>query len=267
MDGAMIAFIVAILIIVLPFLAASIKIVREYERAVIFRLGRLKGAAGPGIFFIIPIVDKLFKVDLRINTVDFPRQNVITKDNVSILVDAVVYYRVEDPVKAVVKVANYNYAVIQLAMTTLRDVIGTVELDELLAHREEISKRIQRIVDEVTEPWGIKIVAVTIKDIVLPEDLVRAISMQAQAERIRRARIIESEGERQAAAIIAEAAKIYADNPIAIRLRELQTLVEVAKEKNMILIADTLRSDLSSLAYQLAAVSLGKGMQEQGKQP
>ncbi|MDT7890009.1 MAG: slipin family protein [Desulfurococcales archaeon] len=264
MDGATIAFIVAILFIVLPFLAASIKIVREYERAVIFRLGRLKGAAGPGIFFIIPIVDKLFKVDLRINTVDFPKQNVITKDNVSILVDAVVYYRVEDPVRAVVKVANYNYAVIQLAMTTLRDVIGTVELDELLAHREEVSKRIQKIVDEITEPWGIKIVAVTIKDVVLPEDLVRAISMQAQAERIRRARVIESEGERQAAAIIAEAAKIYANNPIAIRLRELQTLVEVAKEKNMVLIADTLRSDLSSLSYPLAA-ALGRTQQEQGK--
>ena len=261
MDGAVIALIVAILFIVLPFLASAIKIVREYERAVIFRLGRLKGAAGPGIFFIIPIVDKLFKIDLRINTVDFPKQSVITKDNVSILVDAVVYYRVEDPVRAVVKVANYNYAVVQLAMTTLRDVIGTVELDELLAHREEVSKRIQKIVDEITEPWGIKIVAVTIKDIVLPEDLVKAISMQAQAERIRRARVIESEGERQAASILAEAASIYANNPIAIRLRELQTLVEVAKEKNMVLIADTLRSDLSSLGFQMAAASLSKDQQ------
>ena len=265
MDGAQIALIIAILIVVLPFLAASIKVVREYERAVIFRLGRLKGAAGPGIFFIIPIVDKLFKVDLRINTIDFPKQNVITKDNVSILMDAVVYYRVEDPVKAIVKVANYNYAVIQLAMTTLRDVTGTVELDELLTHREEVSKRIQKIVDDITEPWGIKIVAVTIKDIVLPEDLIRAISMQAQAERIRRARVIESEGERQAASILAEAASMYANNPIAIRLRELQTLVEVAKEKNMVLIADTLRYDLSSLGFQLGATALSRGQQGTSK--
>ncbi|HWQ17067.1 MAG TPA: slipin family protein [Sulfolobales archaeon] len=265
MDGAQLALIIAILIIVLPFLAASIKVVREYERAVIFRLGRLKGAAGPGIFFIIPIVDRLFKVDLRINTIDFPKQNVITKDNVSILMDAVVYYRVEDPVKAIVKVANYNYAVIQLAMTTLRDVTGTVELDELLTHREEVSKRIQKIVDEITEPWGIKIVAVTIKDIVLPEDLIRAISMQAQAERIRRARVIEAEGERQAASILAEAASMYANSPIAIRLRELQTLVEVAKEKNMVLIADTIRSDLSGLGFQLGATALSRGQQGTSK--
>ncbi|GAY24848.1 hypothetical protein ATG_00510 [Desulfurococcaceae archaeon AG1] len=265
MDGAQLALIIAILIIVLPFLAASIKVVREYERAVIFRLGRLKGAAGPGIFFIIPIVDKIFKVDLRINTIDFPKQNVITKDNVSILMDAVVYYRVEDPVKAIVKVANYNYAVVQLAMTTLRDVTGTVELDELLTHREEVSKRIQKIVDDITEPWGIKIVAVTIKDIVLPEELVRAISMQAQAERIRRARVIEAEGERQAASILAEAASMYANSPIAIRLRELQTLVEVAKEKNMVLIADTIRSDLSGLGFQLGAAAFSRGQQGTSK--
>lgn len=265
MDGTQIALIIAILIVVLPFLAASIKVVREYERAVIFRLGRLKGAAGPGIFFIIPIVDKLFKVDLRINTIDFPKQNVITKDNVSILMDAVVYYRVEDPIRAIVKVANYNYAVVQLAMTILRDVTGTVELDELLTHREEVSKRIQKIVDDITEPWGIKIVAVTIKDIVLPEDLIRAISMQAQAERIRRARVIESEGERQAASILAEAASMYANSPIAIRLRELQTLVEVAKEKNMVLIADTLRSDLSGLGFQLGATAFSRGQQGTSK--
>lgn len=263
MDGALIAFLAALIIIILPFIAASVKIVREYERAVIFRLGRLKGAAGPGIFFIIPIVDRLFKIDLRINTVDFPKQNVITKDNVSILVDAVVYYRVEDPVKAVVRVSNYNYAVIQLAMTTLRDVIGTVELDELLTHREEVSKRIQKIVDEITEPWGIKIVAVTIKDVVLPEDLVRAISMQAQAERIRRARVIEADGERQAASILAEAAKMYANNPAAIRLRELQTLVEVAKEKNMVLIADTLRTDLAGIQAMAMALT---GQREAGRE-
>ncbi len=246
MDG-IIFLILAIIFIVIPFLAASIKIVREYERAVIFRLGRLKGAAGPGIFFIVPIVDQFFKVDLRINTVDVPRQAVITKDNVSVSVDAVVYYRVDDPIKSVVKVANYNYAVTQLAMTTLRDVIGTIELDQLLSHREEVGKRIQEILDETTEAWGVKVVAVRIKDIVLPEELVKAMSLQAQAERIRRARVIESEGERQAAAIIREAAQMYQEFPIGIRLRELQTFVEVAKERALIIVTDTSRGDTASL--------------------
>jgi regulator of protease activity HflC (stomatin/prohibitin superfamily) len=245
--------ILAIVFIVIPFLAAAIKIVREYERAVIFRLGRLKGAAGPGIFFIIPIVDQFFKVDLRINTVDVPRQAVITKDNVSVSVDAVVYYRVDDPVKAIVKVANYNYAVTQLAMTTLRDVIGTIELDQLLSHREEVGKRIQEILDETTEAWGVKVVAVRIKDISLPEELVKAMSLQAQAERIRRARIIESEGERQAAAIIREAAQMYQEFPIGIRLRELQTLVEVAKERALIIVTDTARGDTTSIIPALTA--------------
>ncbi|MGC9148760.1 MAG: slipin family protein [Sulfolobales archaeon] len=246
MNGILI-LILAIVLIVIPFLAAAIKIVREYERAVIFRLGRLKGAAGPGIFFIIPIVDQFFKVDLRINTVDVPRQAVITKDNVSVSVDAVVYYRVDDPIRAIVKVANYNYAVTQLAMTTLRDVIGTIELDQLLSHREEVGKKIQEILDETTEAWGVKVVAVRIKDITLPEELVKAMSLQAQAERIRRARIIESEGERQAAAIIKEAAQMYQEFPIGIRLRELQTFVEVAKERALIIVTDTTRGDTASL--------------------
>jgi len=250
MDGLLILLIV-ILLIVVPFLASAIKIVREYERAVIFRLGRLKGAAGPGIFFIIPMVDQFFKLDLRVNTVDVPRQAVITKDNVSVSVDAVVYYRVEDPIKAVVKVSNYNYAVTQLAMTTLRDVIGTIELDQLLSHREEVSKRIQQILDEMTEAWGVKVVAVTIRDILLPEELIKAMSLQAQAERIRRARIIEAEGERQAASIISEAAQSYQKYPIGIRLRELQTFVEIAKERALIVITDTSRGDSSSLATAL----------------
>ncbi|MEM4965720.1 MAG: slipin family protein [Sulfolobales archaeon] len=253
MDGFL-YLIIALLIILIPFLAAAIKIVREYERAVIFRLGRLKGAAGPGLFFIIPIVDQFFKVDLRVNTVDVPRQAVITRDNVSVSVDAVVYYRVDDPVKAIVKVSNYNYAVTQLAMTTLRDVIGTVELDQLLSHREEVSKRIQMILDEMTEAWGVKVVAVTIRDVVLPEELIKAMSLQAQAERIRRARVIEAEGERQAASIMREAAQLYQDYPIGVRLRELQTFVEIAKERALIVITDTSRSDSTALATALASI-------------
>lgn len=250
MDG-LLFLVIALILVVLPFLAASIKIVREYERAVIFRLGRLKGAAGPGLFFIIPIVDQFFKVDLRVNTVDVPRQAVITKDNVSVSVDAVIYYRVEDPVKAVVKVSNYSYAVTQLAMTTLRDVIGTIELDQLLSHREEVGKRIQEILDESTEPWGVKVVAVRIKDIILPEELIKAMSLQAQAERIRRARVIEAEGEKQAASIMREAAQMYQEFPIGIRLRELQTFVEVAKERALIIVTDTTRGDTTSLVPAL----------------
>ncbi|MEM3830675.1 MAG: slipin family protein [Sulfolobales archaeon] len=265
MDGFL-YLIIALLIILIPFLAAAIKIVREYERAVIFRLGRLKGVAGPGLFFIIPIVDQFFKVDLRVNTVDVPRQAVITRDNVSVSVDAVVYYRVDDPVKAIVKVSNYNYAVTQLAMTTLRDVIGTVELDQLLSHREEVSKRIQMILDEMTEAWGVKVVAVTIRDVVLPEELIKAMSLQAQAERIRRARVIEAEGERQAASIMREAAQLYQDYPIGVRLRELQTFVEIAKERALIVITDTSRSDSTALATALASIlsqtPISKGSRE-----
>jgi regulator of protease activity HflC (stomatin/prohibitin superfamily) len=223
-----------LVVIVLPLLAASIKIVKEYERAVIFRLGRLLGAKGPGLFFIIPFVDSFIKIDLRVVTVDVPKQDIITKDNVSVSVDAVVYYRVVDPVSAVVKVANYNYAITMLGQTVLRDVIGQAELDDLLQRREDINKKIQSMLDEVTMPWGIKVVSVTIKSVELPENMTRAMAKQAEAERWRRARIIEAEGERQAARILAEAAKMYEEHPAALRLRELQTLIEVAKEKNMI---------------------------------
>ncbi len=229
--------IIFLLIIVLIFLAMSIKIVREYERAVIFRLGRLLGAKGPGLFFIIPFVDNFIKVDLRITTVDVPEQQIITKKNVTVVVDAVVYYRVFDPVLAVTRVENYNYAVMMMAQTTLRDIVGQVELDELLSKREEINKRIQTILDEVTDPWGIKVVAVTLKQVRLPESMLRAMAKQAEAERWRRAKIIEAEGERQASVILAEAAKVYEEHPAALRIRELQTLIEVAKEKNLILVS------------------------------
>ncbi len=242
------------LIIVIIFLSMSIKIVREYERAVIFRLGRLLGAKGPGIFFIIPFVDNFIKVDLRLTTVDVPEQQIITKDNVTVGVDAVVYYRVFDPVLAVTKVEDYNYAVMMMAQTTLRDIVGQVELDELLTRREDINKRLQAILDEVTDPWGIKVTAVTLKQVRLPESMLRAMAKQAEAERWRRAKVIEAEGERQASKILAEAAKFYEEHPAALRLRELQTLIEVAKEKNMIVIApSSLGRDIETLGVALGA--------------
>ena len=231
--------IIIIVIILLIFLAMSVKIVREYERAVIFRLGRLLGAKGPGLFLIIPFVDNFIKIDLRITTVDVPEQQVITKDNVTVGVDAVVYYRVFDPILAVTRVENYHYAVMMMAQTTLRDIVGQVELDDLLTRREELNKKLQKILDEVTDPWGIKVTAVTLKQVRLPETMLRAMAKQAEAERWRRSRIIEAEGERQAAKIMAEAAMFYEQHPVALRLRELQTLIEIAREKNMIVISPT----------------------------
>lgn len=227
-----------VLLVVAILLSMSIKVVKEYERAVIFRLGRLLGAKGPGLFFIIPFVDNFVKIDLRIVTADVPEQRIITKDNVTVGVDAVVYYKVLDPVKAVTRIENYHYGVVLLAQTTLRDVIGQIELDDLLAKREEINRRLQEILDKLTDPWGIKVTAVTLKEVRLPETMLRAMAKQAEAERWRRARIIEAEGERQAAKIMAEAAEFYEKHPAALRLRELQTLVEVAREKNLIVVAE-----------------------------
>jgi regulator of protease activity HflC (stomatin/prohibitin superfamily) len=221
------------LVIFLLILAASaIKILREYERGVIFRLGRLIGAKGPGIIFIIPGVDKLLRISLRLVTMDVPSQDVITRDNVSIKVNAVVYFRVIDPNKAVVEVENYLYATSQLAQTTLRSVVGQVELDELLAHRDKINMQLQDILDKHTDPWGIKVSLVETKQVDLPEEMRRAIARQAEAERERRAKVIHAEGEAQAAAKLAEAANVISVNPAAIQLRFLQTLTEVATEKN-----------------------------------
>ena len=221
------------LIIFLFILAASaIKVLREYERGVIFRLGRLIGAKGPGIFFIIPGVDKMLRISLRLVTLDIPPQDVITRDNVSIKVNAVVYFRVVDPNKAVVEVENYLYATSQLAQTTLRSVVGQVELDELLAQREKINMQLQDILDNHTEPWGIKVSLVETKQVDLPEEMRRAIARQAEAERERRAKIIHADGEFQAAEKLAQAAHVISTNPAAIQLRFLQTLTEVATEKN-----------------------------------
>jgi regulator of protease activity HflC (stomatin/prohibitin superfamily) len=221
------------LIIFLFILAASaIKILREYERGVIFRLGRLIGAKGPGIFFIIPGVDKMLRISLRTVTLDIPPQDVITRDNVSIKVNAVVYFRVIDPNKAVVEVENYLYATSQLAQTTLRSVVGQAELDELLSQREKINITLQDILDKHTEPWGIKVSLVETKQVDLPEEMRRAIARQAEAERERRAKIIHAEGEAQAAEKLAQAANVISVNPAALQLRFLQTLTEVATEKN-----------------------------------
>jgi len=233
-------FLAFIALIIVTLLAMSVRVVREYERAVVFRLGRLLGVKGPGLFFLIPFIDSMVKVDLRIVAVDVPEQKIITKDNVTVGVDAVIYYKVFDPEKAVTKIENYHYAVLMYAQTTLRDVVGQVELDDLLTKREEINKRLQEILDQVTDPWGIKVTAVTLKEVKLPEGMLRAMAKQAEAERWRRARIIEAEGERQAAAIMAEAAMIYEKHPIAVRLRELQTLIEIAREKNMVIVTPTM---------------------------
>ena len=232
MGGSISPGIIFLIIFLLILLASAIKILREYERGVVFRLGRLIGAKGPGITFIIPGVDKLLRISLRLVTMDVPSQDVITRDNVSIKVNAVVYFRVIDPNKAVVEVENYLYATSQLAQTTLRSVVGQVELDELLAHRDKINMQLQDILDKHTDPWGIKVSLVETKQVDLPEEMRRAIARQAEAERERRAKVIHAEGEAQAAAKLAEAANVISVNPAAIQLRFLQTLTEVATEKN-----------------------------------
>jgi regulator of protease activity HflC (stomatin/prohibitin superfamily) len=238
-------FLVAIIILIL--LSASIKVVNEYERAVIFRMGRLLGTKGPGLVIILPIIDRRRIIDLRLVTLDVPKQRIITKDNVTVDVDAIVYFRVSDPLSAVMRVKDYFTASALLSQTTLRDVIGQVELDDLLTRREDLNKRIQQILDEATEPWGIKVTTVAIRDVVIPEMMQRAIAKQAEAERERRSRIIIAEGELMAAEKMGEAADYYASHPLALRLRELQTWAEIAREKNMIVVTEGTSRELSSL--------------------
>lgn len=217
--------------LVLMFLASAIRIVREYERGVIFRLGRLIGAKGPGLFFIIPFVDKMVKVDLRTITLDVPPQEVITKDNVPVHVNAVVYFRVVDPTAAVVEVLDFVEATRQISMTTLRSIVGKSELDELLTERERLNRELQKIIDEHTDPWGVKVITVEIKDVKIPAEMQRAIARQAEAERERRSKIIHAEGELQAAEKLREAAAIMQQSPGALQLRYLQTLTEISAEK------------------------------------
>jgi len=222
--------------VVLVLLPMAIKIVPEYERGVIFRLGRLVGAKGPGLFLIIPFVDRMVKVDLRVITMDVPSQEVITKDNVTVRVNAVVFLRVVDPESAVVKVLDHIRATSQISQTTLRNVLGQSELDELLSQREKLNETLQRIIDEQTDPWGIKVSAVEIKEVELDETMKRSMAAQAEAERDRRAKIIHAEGELQASEKLAQAGAVIAKEPVTLQLRYLQTLTEIASERNSTLI-------------------------------
>ncbi len=221
-----------IIVLVLIFLQASIKIINEYERAVVLRLGKFHKVKGPGLILLIPVIDRMRKIDLRTVTLDVPPQEVITRDNVSIRVSAVVYFRVVDPDKAFLQVEDYYYATSQLSQTTLRSVCGQAELDEILAEREKLNLKLQEILDADTEPWGVKVSKVEIKEIDLPEEMKRAMAKQAEAERERRAKIISADGEYQASKTLLSAAEVMSQNPITLQLRYLQTLTEIATEKN-----------------------------------
>jgi len=223
---------IALIIIVIIISSTMIKILREYERGVIFRLGRFIGTKGPGLILLIPFIDRMVKVGLRVVTLDVPPQDVITKDNVSLSVNAVAYFRPFDAAKAIIEVENYLYATSQIAQTTLRSVLGEYELDDLLMKRDLINHRLQKIIDEQTDPWGIKVSMVEIKHVDIPETMRRAIARQAEAERERRAKVIHAEGESQAAEKLRAAAEVLAKSPISIQLRFLQTLTEIATEKN-----------------------------------
>ncbi len=217
---------------VILILSQAIKILREYERGVVFRLGRLAGTKGPGLVLIIPFIDKLVRVSLRTVAMDVPPQDVITKDNVSVKVNAVLYFRVLDPAKAVIEVEDFLFATSQLAQTTLRSVLGQAELDELLAEREKINEHLQQIIDSQTDPWGIKVSLVEVKHVDLPQEMQRAMARQAEAERERRAKIIHADGEYQASKQLYEAARVISQDPAALQLRYLQTLTEIASENN-----------------------------------
>jgi regulator of protease activity HflC (stomatin/prohibitin superfamily) len=248
--STLIALMVAFII-----LSQAIKIVREYERVVVFRLGRFSGVKGPGIFFIIPIIDRVMLLDLRVFTIDVTKQVVITKDNVSVEVDAVIYYRVVDPSRAIIQVENYKIATSLLAQTTLRDVLGQIELDDLLSKRDELNKKLQEILDRHTDPWGIKVTAVTLRDVSLPESMRRAIAKQAESEREKRSRIILADGEFQSSKKMADAARLYEEVPAALKLRELQTLVDIAREKTLIVVTPSGDMGTGSMAGLTAALN------------
>ena len=230
--GGGLAIIVPVFIVLLVILPQAVRILREYERGVIFRLGKLLGAKGPGIIFLIPIVDKMVRMDLRVVTIDVSKQEIMTKDNVPATVDAVVYFRVINPMDAVVKVENFWKATSLIAQTTLRSVLGQASLDDLLSQRDVINQKLQEIIDRQTEPWGIKVTAVEIKDVALPDSMKRAMAKQAEAERERRAKVVNAEGEFQAAEKMVQAAAMISKEPIALQLRYLQTMREMASEHN-----------------------------------
>ncbi len=237
---------------VLLGLLLAVKVTRQYGRAVLFRLGRLKGIRGPGLFLIIPGVDQIVRVDLRVRQLDVPKQTLITRDNISVDVDAIIYYHVTDPVQAVVEVEDYQGATALIAQTVLRDILGQSELDAILADREALNQHIQQTLDEVTQPWGIRVDIVTIRDISLPENMLRAIARQAEAERERRARIILADGEFQASQKMQEAAKLYERVPMALKLREFQNLSEIAREKNLIVVTNGIDNTGNSVALARA---------------
>lgn len=223
---------IAITVLVIVFMSVALRVLNEYERGVVFRLGRVIQAKGPGLIILIPVIDKMVKVSMRLIAMDVDPQDVITKDNVSVKVNAVIYFRVIDAIKAVVEVESYNYAISQLAQTTLRSVCGQAELDELLSAREKINFQLQEILDTQTDPWGIKVATVELKHIDLPQEMQRSMAKQAEAERERRAKIINAEGEQQAATKLAEASEIIRDHPMALQLRYLQTMREMSAEQN-----------------------------------
>ena len=251
-------WLIGILFFALIVLASSIKVVKEYERGVIFRLGRLVGARGPGLFLIIPVFEIMVKVDLRVSVFDIPPQELITKDNVTTKVNAVVYYRVLDPEKAVTAVEQYQYATSQIALTTIRGVIGQAELDELLAERDKLNKELQQIIDEATDPWGIKVSAVEIKDVELPKEMQRAMAAQAEAERNRRARVISADAEFQAAKKVAEAANVLQKEEGGMFIRTLQTIKEATEEKATTVIIPFPIEMLEALGYRSEGRSKSK---------
>ena len=224
--------IIAVVVLVVFFLSAAIRILNEYERGVIFRLGRVIKAKGPGLIILIPVIDKMVKVSMRLVAMDVDPQDVISKDNVSVKVNAVIYFRVIEPIKAIIEVEEYSYAMSQLAQTTLRSVCGQAELDELLSAREKINSKLQEILDMHTDPWGIKVATVELKHIDLPQEMQRSMAKQAEAERERRAKVINADGEFQAATKLAQASEIIRDHPMALQLRYLQTMREMAAEQN-----------------------------------
>lgn len=241
-------------LLVLPFFFVAVKILREYERGVIFRLGRLVDTRGPGLFLIIPFVENMQKIDLRVITLDVPSQEIITRDNVTVKVDAVIYFRIVNPEDAVVKIENWFRATALIAQTTLRSTIGQSELDELLAQREDINKRLQLSIDEATEPWGIKVSMVEVRDVLLAPEMVRSIARQAEAERERRAKVIHAEGEFQAAERLSEAGRIIAASPGTLQLRYLQTLTEITTERTSMLIFPIPIDLLQALTGRAAAL-------------
>ena len=263
LDAITLLVIFAVLIIVVGILSSSIKIVREYERGVIFRLGRLVGAKGPGLFFIIPGFDKMQIVDLRTITYDARMIKVITRDNIRCDIDSFMYYRVVDAVKAVCDVEDYTRATETLSKTVLRDIMGHAELDDILAKTPELTKQIQSEIDEMTAPWGIKVSAVAISDVILPTEMQRAIAKQAEAERERRSRIIVAEGEYMAAEKMALAAEVYGKSPITLKLRELQTLTDIAREKNLVIVTST--TDLRELGNVVAVTRATLEKKEEAK--